>query len=159
MLTIFSGENMKQLLIVSLILSSMLTACSVLTLQPANFSWPIESVLPVDENGKVVEDRYSIEVNTVGLFFEEFQDSLSFRGKDVRMIRDNQGFYFLTSNSFKNVYVFKAEEGKMILENKIFISEFGLQNPAFNQREPYIELLDGTNKMNLTHKGVEGAEK
>jgi hypothetical protein len=116
-------------------------------------------VLPVDDNGKVSEDRYSLEVNTVGLFFEEFQDSLSYKGKEVRMIRDNQGFYFLTGSDFKNVYVFKADEGKLLQENKIFISEFGLKTPAFNQRDPYIELVDGTNKMNLTHKGIEGGSK
>ena len=150
---------MKQLLIVFFILSSMFAACSVLTLQPANFSWPLESVLPVDDNGKISDDRYSVEVNTVGMFFEEFQDSLSYKGKDVRLIRDNMGFYYLTSGGFKNVYVFKAEEGKMVLENKIFISEFGLQNPAFNQRDPYIELIDGTYKMNLSFKGIEGGSK
>jgi len=131
----------------------------VLTLQPANFSWPLESVLSVDDNGKVAEDRYSIEVNTIGLFFEEFQDSLSYKGKEVRMIRDNQGFYFMTASNFKNVYVFKADEGTLKLEKKIFISEFGLQTPAFNQRNPYIELVDGTNKMNLTYKGIEGGSK
>jgi hypothetical protein len=116
-------------------------------------------VLSVNDNGKVTEDRYSIEVNTVGLFFEEFQDSLSYRGKEIRMIRDNQGFYFMTASNFKNVYVFKAEDGALKLEKKIFISEFGLQAPAFNQRDPYIELVDGTNKMNLTHKGIEGGSK
>ena len=145
---------MKRLLILFLFLFLITAACSVLTLQPANFSWPLESVLPVDDNGKVTEDRYSLEVNTVGLFFEEFQDSLSYKGKEIRMIRNNQGFYFVTSTNFKNVYVFKADEGKLELEKKIFISEFGLQAPAFNQRDPYIELVDGTNKMNLTYKGV-----
>jgi len=150
---------MKQLLILFSFLILITAACSVLTLQPANFSWPLESVLPVDDNGKVTEDRYSLEVNTVGLFFEEFQDSLSYKGKEIRMIRDNQGFYFLTSTNFKNVYVFKADEGKLVQENKIFISEFGLKTPAFNQRDPYIELVDGTNKMNLTHKGIDGGSK
>jgi len=150
---------MKQLLILFSFLILITAACSVLTLQPANFSWPLESVLPVDDNGKVTEDRYSLEVNTVGLFFEEFQDSLSYKGKEIRMIRDNQGFYFLTSTNFKNVYVFKADEGKLVQENKIFISEFGLKTPAFNQRDPYIELADGTNKMNLTHKGIDGGSK
>ena len=150
---------MKRLLILFLFLILITAACSVLTLQPANFSWPLESVLSVDDNGKVAEDRYSIEVNTIGLFFEEFQDSLSYRGKEVRMIRDNQGFYFMTASNFKNVYVFKADEGTLKLEEKIFISEFGLQTPAFNQRNPYIELVDGTNKMNLTHKGIEGGSK
>jgi hypothetical protein len=150
---------MRHTLALALFLILITAACSVLTLQPANFSWPLESVLPVDDNGKVSEDRYVIEVNTIGLFFEEFQDSLSYKGKEIRMIRDNQGFYFLTSTNFKNVYVFKADEGKLVQENKIFISEFGLQTPAFNQRDPYIELVDGTNKMNLTHKGIEGGTK
>jgi len=145
---------MKRLLILFFFLIFITAACSVLTLQPANFSWPIESVLPVDDNGKVSEDRYSLEVNTVGLFFEEFQDSLSYKGKEIRMIRDNHGYYFMTASNFKNVYVFKIDEGKLVLENKIFISEFGLQAPAFNQRDSYIELVDGTNKMNLTYKGV-----
>ena len=150
---------MKRLIILFSFLILITAACSVLTLQPANFSWPIESVLSVNDNGKVTEDRYSIEVNTVGLFFEEFQDSLSYRGKEIRMIRDNQGFYFMIASNFKNVYVFKAEDGALKLEKKIFISEFGLQAPAFNQRDPYIELVDGTNKMNLTHKGIEGGTK
>jgi hypothetical protein len=150
---------MKKLIIPLFLLSLITAACSVLTLQPANFSWPLESVLPVDDSGKISEDRYSIEVNTVGMFFEEFQDSLSYKSKEVRMIRDDQGFYFLTSTNFKNVYVFKADEGKLVQENKIFISEFGLQTPAFNQRDPYIELVDGTNKMNLSHKGIEGGSK
>ncbi|HSW54859.1 MAG TPA: hypothetical protein VLH59_07205 [Ignavibacteriaceae bacterium] len=150
---------MKRLIILFLFLILITAACSVLTLQPANFGWPIESVLPVDDEGKVTEDRYSIEINTVRLFFEEFQDSLSYKGKEVRMIRDNQGFYFMTASDFKNVYVFKADEGKLVQENKIFISEFGLKTPAFNQRDPYIELVDGTNKMNLTYKGVEGGSK
>ena len=150
---------MKRIIISSLLLFIITAACSVLTLHPAYFSWPLESVIPVDDNGKVTDDRYSIEVNTIGLFFEEFQDSHSYKGKEVRMIKDNQGFYFMTGSNFKNVYVFKADEGKLVLSNKIFISEFGLQAPVFNQRDPYIELVDGTNKMNLTHKGVEGGSK
>jgi hypothetical protein len=150
---------MKQILILSLVFLIFIAACSVLTLQPANFSWPIESVLPIDENGNVTEDRYSVEFNTAGLFYEEFQDSLAYKGKELRLIRDNQGLYFITAAKFKNVYVFKVDEGKMVLNNKIFITEFGLQSPAFNQRDPFIELVDGGKKMNLTGNGIEGGEK
>lgn len=150
---------MKGLTTIFLFLILITTTCSVLILQPANFSWPIESVLPVNDKGNVSEDRYSLQFNTKAMFFEEFQDSLSYKGKEVRMIRNNQGFYFMTSSNFKNVYVFKVDEGALKLEKKIFISEFGLQAPAFNQRAPYIELVDGTYKMNLTHKGVEGGSK
>lgn len=150
---------MKQSLVLFMIILSFTSACSVLTLQPANFSWPIESVLPIDEYGNVVEDRYSLEFNTVGLFYDEFEDSLSFKGKELRLIRNNQGLYFITAPKFKNVYIFRADEGKMVQTNKIFISEFGLQAPAFNQRNPYIELVDGNNKMNLSTQGIEGGAK
>jgi hypothetical protein len=150
---------MKQLFVLSLVLLSIISACSTLTLQPANFAWPLESVLPVDDEGNVLEDRYSLEFNTKAMFFEEFQDSLAYIDREIHFIRDNLGLYFITGSNFKNVYVFKAVEGKLVLDNKIFISEFGLQTPAFNQREPFIEIVDGNYKMNLTSEGIEGGTK
>ncbi len=130
-------------------------ACSTLTLQSANFSWPIESVLPVDHSGNVVEKKYSVEFDTRPVFFEEFQDSSAYEGKEIRLIRDHEGYYYLTSRNFKNVYVFQAEDGNLVLNNKIPISETGIVNPAFNQRSNYIELIDGDSKLNLTHEGIE----
>jgi hypothetical protein len=150
---------MKQLIAVSSVFLLFITACKTFTLQPANFSWPIESVLPVDKDGNVTEERYSIEFKTTGLFFEEFQDSLAYMGKELRVIRDNKGYYFITSTNFKNVYVFKAYDGTMKQKNKILISETGMENPIFNQRDPYIELIDGITKLNLTHEGIEGGSK
>lgn len=150
---------MKQLLILSAFLTLITTACSMLTLQPADFSWPVESALKVDDQGNVTEERYSTDFNTIGLFYEEFQDSMSYKGKEIRLIRNNWGDYFITGKKFKNVYVFKASEGTLVLEKKIFISEFGLKEPAFNQRTPYIELLDGDYKTNLTSDGIEGGSK
>jgi hypothetical protein len=135
------------------------TSCTILTLQPADFSWPVESVIKIDDQGNVTEDRYSTDFSAVGLFFEEFQDSMAYKGKEIHLIRNNGGDYFITSKEFKNVYVFKASEGTLVLENKIFISEFGLKDPAFNQRSPYIELLDGDYKINLTRDGIEGGSK
>ena len=150
---------MKQLIIFSTSLILITAACSVFSLQPADFSWPVESALKIDDKGNVTEDRYSTDFNTIGLFFEEFQDSMSYKGKEIRLIRNNWGDYFITSKKFKNVYVFKASEGTLVLENKIFISEFGLNEPVFNQRSPYIELLDGDYKINLTSEGIEGGSK
>jgi len=155
----FYGGRVMLKIIVLLILLSTLGACSMLTLHPANFAWPIESVLPVSDEGMVMEDRYSIEFNTVGLFFEEFQDSLAYNGSIIRMIRDNSGYYYITASKFKNVYVFRAEEGAFVLHNKVFISDLGIEDPAFNQRAPYIELIDGGKKINLTNVGIEGGNK
>jgi hypothetical protein len=146
---------MLKFIIVSAALLLLGTACSMLTLQPADFSWPVESLLKVEEDGNVTEDRYSTSFNTVGLFYEEFQDSMAYKGKSIHLIRNNWGDYFITSNEFKNVYVFKASEGTLVLEKKIFISEFGLKTPAFNQRAPYVELLDGDNKIYLTSDGID----
>ena len=83
-----------------------LSACSSLMLSPAEFGWPIESVLKIDDKGVVKDDRYSLSFNTKALFFEETQDSMAYSGKSLRMIRSSEGFYFMTAENFKNVYVF-----------------------------------------------------
>lgn len=132
---------MKNLILVLILLIAV--GCSQLTLEPSDFSWPIESVLEVNDEGNVIENRYSFTTNVNALFLEETADSSSYLNSSVRIIRDERGFYYLTANSFKNVYVFNVNDGKMILHQKILISEFGLDLPAFNQRKPYIELLDG----------------
>ena len=150
---------MKKSFALLLFLIVISTACTMLTLQPADFSWPVESLLKIDNSGNVSEDRYSTDFNTTGLFFEEFQDSMAYKGKEIHLIRNNMGDYFITGKEFKNVYVFKASEGTLVLEKKIFISEFGLKDPAFNQRLPYIELLDGDHTMNLKSDGIEGDSK
>jgi len=150
---------MKQTIILSILLLELFAACSSLTLQPANFAWPVESVLPVDENGLVSDDRYSFSFDTKGLFIEEFNDSLAYKEKELRILRDVNGFYFITSNNFKNVYVFKVNYGAMVLDNKIFISDFGVEKPAFNQRVPNVELIDGDKSIYLTNTGINRNQK
>lgn len=133
----------------------ILAACSSLMLKPADFSWPIESVLKVTDKGFIEEDRYTFSLNVKQLFFAEFKDSTNFSGKEIRIIRDKMGFYFITGKDFKNVYVFESEAGGLDLENKIVISKTaGLTSPAFNQKSPNIELLDEANKYLLNYKGL-----
>ncbi|MEE9450409.1 MAG: hypothetical protein V3V72_10200 [Ignavibacteriaceae bacterium] len=150
---------MKSAVILVLFLIGTFTACSVLTLTPANFAWPIESVLKVNDEGEVSEERYSFSFDAKGIYYEEFQDSLAYLDRELRIIRDVQGYYFITGVKFKNVYVFRAYDGAMVLNNKILISESGVQNPAFNQRSPHIELIDSDKKLKLTHQGIEGGDK
>ena len=92
----------------------LLVACSGLRLQPANFAWPVESVLRVYNNGEVADERYSISFNTAGIFYEEFGDSTAYIGADIRLICNNDGFYFLTGEIFKNVYVFIIDEAHQL---------------------------------------------
>lgn len=133
---------------------TLLTACSSLMLEPAQFGWPLEAVLKVDKDGFVKEDRHSINFNTTALFFDETQDSLSYAGKTLHLIRNNEGFYFMTSTDFKNVYVFSVQKNAFSLQNKILVSETGLLDPAFNQRSSFIELIDDGKNYKLTSEGI-----
>lgn len=150
---------MKYKIIIFSVVLILFAACSTLTLAPAEFSWPIESVLKIDDKGFVKEDRYTFSFNTKPLFFEETQDSMAYSGKSIRIIRNVEGFYFITAADFKNVYVFKADKGALSLENKIQINEVGLKNPAFNQRNPFIELIDDGTVYKLTSEGFSGGVK
>lgn len=133
--------------------------CSQLTLEPADFAWPIETVLNIDDEGFVQENRYSISINVKELFIAETQDSSSYQDASIRIIRDTKGFYYITATTFKNVYLFNADNGKLVLEKVVFVTEFGLDLPAFNQRKPYIEVLDGEEHVVfLSPSGTKGEE-
>jgi hypothetical protein len=140
-----------------------LTACSNLVLKQTNFAWPVESVINVDNEGNVEIQRYSESFNVKPLYFKEMGDSLAYQNQQIRVIRNEKGFYFMTANNFKNVYVFSMDDGRLVLDKKIEISkEAGVTNPAFNQRPPYIEFVYGENngsKVNLTEKGIKKAEE
>ncbi len=143
--------------IIGFITISFVFGCSQLALEPSEFAWPVESVLNVDDNGFVNEERYSFSTNVKGLFLEEKSDSSAFKNESVRVIRDSKGFYFIIAAGFKNVYVFSIGDGKFSLVNKINVSEFGLDLPAFNQRTPYLELLEGEEHLvYLTSEGIKG---
>ena len=158
---IIKGVEMNQIKYFMLLLLFIFPACSTLILQPADFAWPVESVLKVDNNGFVKEQRFSFSFNAKDLFFQETGDSLGYRNKELHLIRGSKGFYFITANNFKNVYVFIADNGSLKLNNKIEISDTtGMKNPAFNQRSPYIELLYNNKSINLTNEGIiEGDKK
>jgi len=128
--------------------------CSSIKLEPANFAWPIENVVTTDESGSVVIDRYSTEFNASNLFKAEFGDSTDVAGKELRVIRDQFGFYFMTAKGFMNVYVFEVDNGKFVQSGKIFITKEGMTNPALNQRAPNIELLDNDRTYILDSKGI-----
>lgn len=136
----------------------LFASCTSLVLKPADFSWPVESVLKADNDGNVNIARYSIEFNVKPLFFKETGDSAAYQNEPIRVIRNMKGFYFMAANNFKNVYVFNVKDGAFELEKTIEISkDTGIQSPAFNQRSPYIELVYGVNgdqKVNLTEKGI-----
>lgn len=145
---------MKKFIFIAALIIPMLAACSVVVLQPVNFAWPIENVLTSNADGLVEEQRHSLSFNVAPLFQAEFGDSVKVDSKEIRIICSADGFYFVTSKTFKNVYVLAPAENSLKVENKILINEQGLQSPVFNQRDTHIELIDGGNKYVLTSKGI-----
>lgn len=145
--------------IILLFIISIFAGCSSIILEPADFAWPIESVMETNENGLIQENRYSFSVNVKPLFFTEFNDSTNFKSESMRVIRGEKGYYYMIASGFKNVYLFYVDDGQMILRDVIFVSEFGVDLPAFNQRNPYIELLEGEESLLfLSSNGIKEKE-
>lgn len=146
---------MKHLLM--LIAAVSLFGCSQVTLQPADFSWPVESILKADGNGMVAESRYAVSFSINDMIIKEFtdtQENAMSAGVTVRVIRDREGFYYITAPNFKNVYVFKPGEGELKQHRRIEIGEAAMSDPKFNQRDSYIELLNGSTPIRLNKDGI-----
>ncbi len=147
---------MKKRILTSLAIL-LLFGCSSIKLEPVDFSWPIENVLEIRSDFNVASMRYAITLNLRDLFEkEEMIKDNSPVVKKVRIIRNRDGYYFITANKFKHVYVFKPEEKSLVLVNTITINEKGMNNPAFNQRDDYIELVTngGKKKFKITQNGI-----
>lgn len=157
MLGKFFGREKMQMkgILLSTFLLISITGCSSLILTPADFSWPVEDVLKINDKGIVTIERYTFSINVKQLFYAEFKDSTKFIGQEIRMIRDKAGYYFITAKGFKNVFLFLPIENGLKLENKIEISETeALSNPILNQESPNIRLIDGSKKYLLNNKGI-----
>ncbi len=121
----------------------VLSGCSSLRIENVDYGWPVESVVTVTDGNMIQEGRYIISCSVAKISEEEFQDSTALRGQKLRLLRNSEGFYFLTGPKFKNVYVFKSGASELSLESKIEVSKAALKNPALNLRPPYVEILDG----------------
>ena len=134
-----TARNGALLFMVTLTLAS----CSSLSLQWVDYSWPVESVLKVNKENTIEEARYAVSIRVTNLAFEEFGDSTALIGVPLRLIRSEDGYYFITGPKFKNVYVFTPGARELNLKSRIEVSETGLKSPALNQRVPYVEVVDG----------------
>ncbi len=143
----------KLVVLLSTLCMVLLLSCSSLTLDNVDYGWPVESVTTVSPENMVSEGRYALSFDIAPVAQEEFQDSTALRGSQVRILRDSEGYYFLTGPKFKHVYVFKPGRHELLKENIIEISQTGLQNPALNLRRPYVELLDGEGFRKIMSRG------
>lgn len=143
----------KLVVLLSILCMVLLLSCSSLTLENVDYGWPVESVTTVSPENMVSEGRYSLSFNIAPVAQEEFQDTTALRGSQIRILRDQDGYYFLTGPRFKHVYVFKPGRHELKEEKIIEISQTGLHNPALNLRPPYVELLDGEGFKRIMDRG------
>lgn len=144
--------------LVGVVASVVLFGCAT-TIDGVRFAWPVESVLSVGNNNIVEDGRHALSFSVAAIAEKEFSDSTSLRGKDLRLIRNDEGFYFLTGKKFKNVYVLSSGTGKLCVKSRIEVAPRGLEDPALNQRPPYIELLDGKTVVRMTEDDIVEGKK
>jgi len=141
-----------------LICVTVFMGCSqALVISEVDYSQPIESVLQTNEKGMVNDVKSGLSFNILPLQYVETQDTSSVTTEEVRMIRGKEGYYYITSPGYQNVFVMAPEKGTLKLKNRILIKEGGISKPAFNQRNPYVQLLNRETGENyaLTVKGIQ----
>jgi hypothetical protein len=144
---------MKRAVLIMLAASLAMPGCA-LTLKPVDYSWSYESVLNAGPDGVVKGEPKTIAFNAQELFREETGQPGPVEGKTVRIIRNDAGYYFITSPGFKHVYIFEGAEGKLSLKNKVLIDEKGMEKPFFNRRDRGIELVANDKVYLLNKDGI-----
>lgn len=145
---------MKRRVPLTLVAALALSGCASVTLQPADFSWSYESVLTTDAGGVARGEPKTLAFDAGALFRAEAKEPGSVAGRTVRVIRNAEGFYFLTSPGFRHVYIFEGRDGKLALHKKVLIAEGGMEKPFFNRREQGIQLVDDGRVYFLGKKGI-----
>lgn len=126
-------------LLFSIVIFLSVAACGPsLVLHNVDYSQPIESVLEADADLNVHDQRFAVKFSIAPLLADEGVSGVT----EIRMIRNQAGYYFVTASGFNNVYIFAPGVSNLELVEKIMVSSNGLIQPAFNQRGSYIELID-----------------
>jgi len=136
--------------------------CSqTLTISDVDYAQPIETVLQPDDEGVISDVQHGLAFNILPIQFAETGDTTSVTTEEVRMIRGREGFYYITASGYQHVYVLEPEERTLKLRKKIMIREEGISQPAFNQRNPYVQLLNRETGENyaLTAEGIRQLEE
>ncbi|MEX0608314.1 MAG: hypothetical protein WD016_12625 [Balneolaceae bacterium] len=152
--------NLQKVTTTTICLLSILiagTSCKTFVVQDVNYAYQIESVLTPGEDGMVEDLRHGISFDIQPFLNEEFGEDSEQEIREVRLIRNSKGFYFITANQFNHVYVMEPTEGELKLKRKIEVSEEGLSSPAFNLREALVQLveMDSNRILSLNENGIQ----
>ncbi|HWR98011.1 MAG TPA: hypothetical protein VN317_06270 [Candidatus Methanoperedens sp.] len=144
---------MKKAALTVLAATLVLSGCA-LTLRPVDFSWSYESVLTAGPDGVVKGEPKTIAFNARPLFREELGQAGPVEGRTVRIIRNDEGYYFITAPGFKRVYIYRGGEAKLWLTEKVLIDKKGMEKPFFNRRDRGVELVANGKAYLLNKDGI-----
>ena len=144
---------------ISLLILFLLVGCkSTFELKAVDYSILLETVMAPDPSGTVSDRGYGLKFNVRPIQFLETGDS-TVVNSEYRIIRDLNGYYFITSAGFKHVYIMKPTANAMKLHKQVMVTPNGLERPAFNQRNPMIQLIDGDSRSFMLNKdGLVGGQ-
>ncbi len=129
--------------VISVVAAVLLTGCKQsMVISKVDYSQSIESVLQPDDDGTVTDPQHGITFNIKPIQYAETQDTSSVTTNQVRYIRGQEGYYYITAPDYKNVYVMAPEKGKLVLKETLKVTDNGITKPAFNQRMTHIQLLN-----------------
>ncbi|HCT52173.1 MAG TPA: hypothetical protein DF712_06895, partial [Balneola sp.] len=97
-------ENSRVSFFVFIAALLLMSACKTFEVKNVNYAQQIESVLIPTNEGVVNDSRYGISFNILPFQYQEIQDSSSVFVDEVRLIRNSNGYYFITATGFQNVY-------------------------------------------------------
>lgn len=128
---------------ISAVAALLLTGCKQsMVISEVDYSQSIESVLQPDEDGTVKDLKHGLTFNIKPIQYAETQDTSSVTTNQVRYIRGQEGYYYITAPNYKNVYVMAPEKGKLVLKETLKTTDEGIAKPAFNQRMTHIQLVN-----------------
>lgn len=134
---------LSSIAMVILVAAVFFTGCKQsMVISQVDYSQSIESVLEPDEDGVVEDQKHGLKFNIKPIQFAETQDTSSVTTEEVRYIRGQEGYYYLTAPDYKHVYVMAPEKGKLKLQKKMKVTDEGIGKPALNQRMTHIQLVN-----------------
>lgn len=151
---------MKKKTFLIFILGFFFYSCSSFKIENVKYGWAGEYFGNPDDKGNLVIQKSSISFNVMEVLKEEKLDAKPKEVK-IRVIRDDEGYYYLTAHKFLNVWVFTSGESLLKLENKIKLFENQpLDDPKFNEQKPNVKLFLKDGKEFILNKdGIVEKEK
>ncbi|NIT61251.1 MAG: hypothetical protein GWN00_35120, partial [Aliifodinibius sp.] len=109
--------------VISVVAAVLLTGCKQsMVISKVDYSQSIESVLQPDDEGTVTDPQHGITFNIKPIQYAETQDTSSVTTNQVRYIRGQEGYYYITAPDYKNVYVMAPEKGKLVLKETLKVT-------------------------------------